>query len=200
MASTRNRSAPDLPAKLKHKTAAGPTMPVSYVHRLLLALRHLICGEQPADAVTMTALTEPADAILVLGGEHIREHFGALLAAVRNLPLFVSSGNYRQRAAFDPARNAALRHYVDSVHASDGVNRGCDGAVACAAVPVDWEALSQRLVLDRSAIDTVGNFVSPVSSSACRCVHPFLPSTGRLFDTGVGQCRPLWCRCCVSAA
>ena len=86
-----------------------------------------------------------ATAILVCGGEPVREEFAARMAsttAMSRVDLIVSSGMYRRLADFDPA-NSSNPHRI--------AMRG-----------VDFPSLRQRLRLDRSAVDTVGNFTTTV--------------------------------------
>lgn len=86
-----------------------------------------------------------ATAILVCGGEPVREEFAARMAstsALSRVDLIVSSGMYRRLADFDP-QNSSNPYRM--------AMRG-----------VDFPSLRQRLRLDRSAVDTVGNFTTTV--------------------------------------
>lgn len=102
--------------------------------------------------------SDDVGAVLVCGGEHVREHFGSVLAcqpAYLELPLFISSGNYRRHDEFDPACNPALRAYNSDAPLITEAGAVTRPMMAAAAV---WQGLLPRLLLDRQAIDTVGNF------------------------------------------
>ena len=86
-----------------------------------------------------------ATAILVCGGEKLREEFAARMASApqqADIEVIVSSGMYRRVADFDP-QDSNNPHRI----AMQGVN---------------FRSLRPRLRLDRSAVDTVGNFTTTV--------------------------------------
>lgn len=104
---------------------------------LLAAVKNILWGR--------TLCASEATAILVCGGEPLREEFAARMASkgpLASVDLIVSSGMYRRVGDFDPENS-------DNPHraAMQGVN---------------FPSVRQRLRLDRSAVDTVGNFTTTV--------------------------------------
>ena len=104
---------------------------------LLAAVKGMLWGR--------TLCASEATAILVCGGEPLREEFAARMAStgpLASVDLIVSSGMYRRIADFDPENS-------DNPHraAMEGVN---------------FPSVGKRLRLDRSAVDTVGNFTTTV--------------------------------------
>jgi hypothetical protein len=92
-----------------------------------------------------------ASAILVCGGEPLREELAARMASAATGPLadaqlFISSGMYRKVADFNPDND-------DNPH-------------RVAMRDVDFARLRPRLHLDRQAVDTVGNFTTMVGMLA----------------------------------
>ena len=90
-----------------------------------------------------------ATLILVCGGAPAREQCAARMAcsgtfAENRVEVWVSSGMYRRSSDFDP-EDTSNPHSVSMLG-------------------VDYSSLRPRLTLDRSAVDTVGNFTTTVSS------------------------------------